>query len=59
MGRKFWSYEQTMKTIALEFDNRDMMVIYLVLFCRGEIIFEAIFWIAVFLKQVLDKAFPR
>ena len=48
-----------MKTIALEFDNRDMMVIYLVLFCRGEMIFEAIFWIAVFLKQVLDKAFPR
>ena len=36
-----------MKSMVLELDYRIMMVIRLLLFCKMEMIFETIFWIAV------------
>ena len=44
--------------MALELDDRDMMVIRFLLFCKSKIISETIFCIAEIRNQVLDKAFP-
>ena len=46
-----------MKVMALELDDRDMIVIRFLLFCKREIIFETIFWVVGTLKQVFDRAF--
>ena len=46
-----------MKLMALELDDRDMMVIRFLLFCKREIIFENIFWIFLTRNQVLDIEF--
>ena len=44
--------------MALELDDRDIMLIRFLLFYKREIIFEAIFWIAADRNQVPDKNFP-
>ena len=38
--------EQNMKLMALELDDRDKLVIHFLLFCKREIIFQTIFWMA-------------
>ena len=38
--------------------DRDMTLIRFLLFCKREIIFETIFWIAGASNQVSDRAFP-
>ena len=47
-----------MKPMSFELNDRDMMMIHFLLFCKRETIFETIFWIAVTLNHVLDSAFP-
>ena len=47
-----------MKLMALELDDRDMMVILFLLFCKRKIVSETIFWIAGTRNQVPDRAFP-
>ena len=46
-----------MKLMALELDDRDIMVIRFLLFCKREITFETVFWIAGTRNQVADRAF--
>ena len=47
---------KNMKSIALEFYDRYMMVIRFLLFCKRDIIFLTIIWIAVSRNQVLGEA---
>ena len=49
--------EQNMKLMALELDDRDKLVIHFLLFCKREIIFQTIFWMAATRNQVPDRAF--
>ena len=46
-----------MRSMGLELDDREVMVIRFLLFCKGEIIFQTIFWLAVIQSQVLDRVF--
>ena len=46
-----------MKLMALELDDWDMVVIRFLLFCKREIIFDTILWIAGSRNQVRDGAF--
>ena len=45
-----------MKLMALELDDRDMMVIRFLLFCKREIIFDTNVWIAGTRNKVPDGA---
>ena len=47
-----------MKLMALELNDKDIKVIFFLLFFKREIIFETIFWILVTQTQVLDRDFP-
>ena len=47
-----------MKLMALELGDRDKVLIRFLVFCKREIIFETIFWIAEIQNQVLDRVFP-
>ena len=46
-----------MKFIISELDDRHVMVIRFLLFCKREIIFETIFWVVGTRKQVFDRPF--
>ena len=56
MGGKFSALNT--KLMTLELDDRDKMVICFLLFCKREIIFETIFWIAGTQNKVPDRVFP-
>ena len=56
MGGKFSALNT--KLMTLELDDRDKMVICFLLFCKREIIFETIFWIAGTQNEVPDRVFP-
>ena len=47
-----------MKLTALELDDRDILVIRVLLFCKRKIIFETIFRTAGTRNQVPDIVFP-
>ena len=47
-----------MKSMAFELNGRDVILLRLLLFCKTEVTFETIFWIAVTHNQVLDRTFP-
>ena len=44
--------------MVLDLDDGDTMVIRFLLFCKREIIFETIVWIAGTRNQVRDRDFP-
>ena len=48
-----------MKLMAWELDDRDKVVIGFLIFCKRQIIFKTIFWIAGNQNQVPDRVFPR
>ena len=56
MGGKFSALNT--KLMTLELDDRDKMVIFFLLFCKREIIFETIFWIAGTQNEVPGRVFP-
>ena len=47
-----------MNLMALELVDRDKVVIRFLIFCKKEIIFETIFWIAGTQNQVPNRVFP-
>ena len=47
-----------MKLMALELDDKDMMVIRFLITLLKKDNFEIIFWIAVTRNQILNRAFP-